>query len=108
MPMPMSEPEPWSDKPLDWIKPRRLDPMPRCLFCKSPAPVFEGTYQPGAMFHPAHTHGPCLVRDEGQRVRAFLPAPEGADVHASAATGGAPGQPEAQVLEDAGDGTGTP
>ena len=25
----------WSDKPLDWIKPRNLGAGPRCPFCKS-------------------------------------------------------------------------
>jgi hypothetical protein len=55
----------WSDKPLDWIKPRRRDSNPRCAFCKSESPITEGTYRPGAMFHPAHPYGPCQVTKEG-------------------------------------------
>jgi hypothetical protein len=51
---------------LSWIKPRTVDPMPRCPFCKDEAPVVpEGTYRPRAMVHPAHPHGPCIVRVEG-------------------------------------------
>jgi len=56
---------PWSDKPLDWIKPRRRDSNPRCLFCKSESPIIEGTYRPGAMFHPAHPYGACQVTEDG-------------------------------------------
>jgi hypothetical protein len=61
--MPMSDPR--SDNPLDWVKPRRHDDNPRCPFCKSEAQIFEGPYQPGAMFHPAHPYGPCQVTEEG-------------------------------------------
>jgi hypothetical protein len=55
--MPMNE-------PLDKIKPRRHDPMPRCPFCKTESPITEG-FRPGAMFHPAHPFGPCQVIEEG-------------------------------------------
>jgi len=40
----------WSDKPLDWIKPRNLGSLPRCPYCKSESPV-RGAYQPAPMFH---------------------------------------------------------
>jgi hypothetical protein len=53
MPMPMED-------PLDQVKPRRHDPLPRCPFCKT-EDVVSGPYKPGGMFHPAH-FGPCPVR----------------------------------------------
>jgi hypothetical protein len=56
----------WSDKPLDWIKPRNLGAMPRCPYCKSESQITSGTYKPGAMFHPAHPYGPCQVRTDGE------------------------------------------
>jgi hypothetical protein len=62
MPMPMSDP---GSDPLDEVKPRRHDPLPRCPSCKSESPIIEGTYRPGAMWHPAHPYGPCQVTDEG-------------------------------------------
>jgi len=55
----------WSDKSLDWIKPRRRDPMPRCPFCKSEPRPIAGSHKPGAMFHPAHPFGPCQVLTDG-------------------------------------------
>jgi hypothetical protein len=57
--------DPWSDKPLDWVKPRNLGALPQCPFCKSEPLVMEGTYRPGAMFHPAHPNGPCQVSEDG-------------------------------------------
>ena len=55
----------WSDRPLDWIKPRNLGPNPHCPSCKSESPI-TGAYGPGAMFHPAHPYGPCQVRTDAE------------------------------------------
>jgi hypothetical protein len=46
--------------PLDLVKPRRIDPNPRCHECKSDDP---GGRAP--MFHPAHSSGPCDVKMPG-------------------------------------------
>lgn len=47
---------------LSWIKPRKLEPMPRCT-CTSPDPIRPD----GARFrHPAHPGKPCWVTVQGE------------------------------------------
>ena len=53
-------PEPTEPDPYAWVKPRRIDPNPRCPECKSPDPRGRAP-----MFHPAHKWGPCQVRMPG-------------------------------------------
>jgi hypothetical protein len=42
------------------VKPRNLDPNPRCYECKS-----DDLSGRAPMFHPAHRWGPCEVRMPG-------------------------------------------
>ena len=58
-------PQPGSGSVADWyaagdVKPREIDPNPRCYECKSPDPMGRAP-----VFHPAHRWGPCEVRMPG-------------------------------------------
>jgi hypothetical protein len=63
------------------VKPRDLDPNPRCYECKSPDPRGRAP-----MFHPAHRWGPCEVRmPGGNRCGCMADVQHGAD-HTSVLT----------------------
>jgi hypothetical protein len=60
------EPALTTDNSLEWIKPRRMDKLERCPDCKTEARV-EGSYRPGAVYHPAHPSSSCTVTVDGAR-----------------------------------------